>query len=194
MNTFAFLRGARRLVHLALGRCCALWRILLSATIPQLLEPFSTMLSTELADFSALRAPTRRCSGGSRRTAPPQAWPLRLARPSCSSSEARSPASPAPAPPCRAPPPTAQHQSQRLRGAAAAPAATSICSREWWVRLLILRKPGRVRCRRAGGPTAEGAWLTGHRSHVLHDVPRSGRSAQSGFSSRVSGLGNQRPE
>ena len=45
-----------------------------------------------------------------------------------------------------------------------------------------------------GGPTAEGAWLTGHRSQVLHDVPRSGRSAQSGFSSRVSGLGNQRPE
>ena len=30
-------------------------------------------------------------------------------------------------------------------------------------------------------------------SQVLHDVPRSGRSAQSGFSSRVSGLGNQRP-
>ena len=28
---------------------------------------------------------------------------------------------------------------------------------------------------------------------VLHDVPRPGRSAQ-GFSSRVSGLGNQRPE
>ena len=33
-----------------------------------------------------------------------------------------------------------------------------------------------------------------HPSQVLHDVPRSGRSAQSGFSSRVSGLGNQRPE
>ena len=43
-----------------------------------------------------------------------------------------------------------------------------------------------------GGP--DGRRGPAHRSQVLHDVPRSGRSAQSGFSSRVSGLGNQRPE
>ena len=46
----------------------------------------------------------------------------------------------------------------RVCSGARVPAATLICSREWRVRLLILRKPGRVRCRRAGGPTAEGAW------------------------------------
>ena len=43
-----------------------------------------------------------------------------------------------------------------------------------------------------GGP--DGRRGLAHRSQVLRDVPRSGRSAQSGFSSRVSGLGNQRPE
>ena len=43
-----------------------------------------------------------------------------------------------------------------------------------------------------GGP--DGRRGLAHRSQVLRDVPRPGRSAQSGFSSRVSGLGNQRPE
>ena len=43
-----------------------------------------------------------------------------------------------------------------------------------------------------GGPVVRRG--PAHPSQVLHDVPRSGRSAQSGFSSRVSGLGNQRPE
>ena len=43
-----------------------------------------------------------------------------------------------------------------------------------------------------GGP--DGRRGLAHRSQVLRDVPRSARSAQSGFSSRVSGLGNQRPE
>ena len=43
-----------------------------------------------------------------------------------------------------------------------------------------------------GGPVVRRG--PAHPSQVLHDVPRPGRSAQSGFSSRVSGLGNQRPE
>ena len=59
----------------------------------------------------------------------------------------------------------------RVCSGARVPAATSICSREWRVRLLILRKPRRVRCRQAGGPTAEGAWLTGARCYAMCPGP-----------------------
>ena len=64
----------------------------------------------------------------------------------------------------------------RVYSGARVPAATSICSREWWVRLLILR---RVRCHWVGGPTAEGAQLIGARCYTM--CPGPGRVPSQAF-------------